>query len=212
MQWRPRFEALVQELSTHPSIAVRTARIGPPTDPAVLAAARAVAGAAWPDGMTELYSELSSFELNYAVAGSDGNGGSVWIPDVTDVWDHARHEDELWFDWLVAEKPDHPFTKIRPIDRFVPEAYAVLYPVPNDRPATVHYHYCGESLVATGLTYERWLELLLRSRGAHYWLTLTTGPAYRTWVEENIERVAALFPDFHPAAMTPSTPFTEIDV
>ncbi len=211
MKWRPRFEALVQELSTHRAITLRHGTIGPPTAPSVIAAARAVAGAAWPEGMTDFYSEVSLVDVEYEVAGGGGNGGCIHIPTVTDVWDHGAHEDELWFDWLLAEDPNHPFTRIRPIDRFVPEAYAVLYPVPGDRPATVHYHYCGEDLVPTGLSYERWLELLLRARGATYWLGLATGPTRgRTWVEENLERVAAIFPDFDPGSMSPKRGFDPI--
>ena len=203
---------MIRELSSRPEVTVTEARLGPPTDPGVLAAAQAVAGAAWPKGMTELYSELSTVDIAYRVAGSEPNGGAIHIPTVTDVWDHAGHEDELWFDWLIEENPDHPFTRIRPIDRFMSEAYAVLYPIPSDAPATVHYHYCGESLTPTGLSYERWLELLLRSRGASFWLVLTTGPRTRsTWVEQNIDRVADLFPDFDPRSMSPRTPFEEVD-
>ena len=212
MSWRDRFEALIRELSTRPEVTVTEAKLGPPTDPTVLAAAQQVAGAAWPKGMTELYTELSTVDIAYEVAGSNGNGGAIHIPTVTDVWDHAGHEDELWFDWLVDESPNHPFTRIRPIDRFVSEAYAVLYPVPSKVPATVHYHYCGESLTPTGLSYEQWLELLLRSRGASYWLTLATGPRTGdTWVDKNIHRIAKLFPDFDPASMSPTTPYAEID-
>ena len=82
------------------------------------------------------------------------------------------------------------------MDRFVSEAYAVLYLVPSDAPA-VHYHYCGENLTPTGLSYENWLELLLRSRGASYSHTLATGPRTGdTWVDMNIHRIAKLFPDF----------------
>lgn len=207
MGWAVRFAELIRELSTTRGVTVRRAGIGPPTAPHVLAAARRVAGSAWPPGMTELYTELSHVHVEYEVAGSGGNGGSISIPTVSDVWDHAAHEDELWFDWLVEENPDHPFTRIRPIDRFVPEAYAVLspVPVPGDAPATVHYHYCGEDLIPTGLSYLEWLDALLRSRGALYWLSLTTGPrSGRTWVDENLDRVAALFPGFEPARLSPA--------
>ncbi|MCX5747196.1 MAG: hypothetical protein NT062_32400 [Proteobacteria bacterium] len=207
MHWRSRFEALVDELDSTPGIRIVRAEIGPPTSPHVLAAAREVAGAAWPAEMTELYAELSQVAITYEVAGSGGNGGAIHIPVVTDVWDHAGHEDELWFDWLVDEEPAHPFTRIRPIDRFTEEAYAVLYPVPADGPAMVCLHVCGETLWPTGLTYAAWLELLLRARGAAYWLSLTTGPRpRRTWVDENLDRVAALFPSFAPAALVPVRP------
>ena len=212
MAWRPRFEALIRELHACPEVTVKEATLGPPTEAAVLEMARKVAGGAWPDGMTELYAELSSVDIEYEVAGSERNGGAIHIPIVTDVWDHAGHEDELWFDWMADETPNHPFMRIRPIDRFMSEAYAVLYPVPSAAPATVHYHYCGEELIPTGLSYERWLELLLRSRGANYWLTLATAPRGRsTWVEKNIDRVAKLFPDFDPDAMRPNKAAEEID-
>lgn len=210
MRWRPRFEALVEELGSTPGVRLTSAVIGPPTDPHVLAAARVVAGAAWPHEMTALYEELGHVDIAYEIDGS-GHGGRIAIPTVTDVWDHGGHEDELWFDWLVEESPDHPFTRIRPIDRFVPEAYAVLYSVPGDAPATVHYHYCGEELTPTGLSYEQWLERLFVARGATYWLQLAMGPSTkRTWVEENLERVAALFPDFVPSALHPPRPFSPI--
>lgn len=210
MPWKTRFEALVRELSSHPEVTLTEARLGPPTDPAVLAAAQKVAGAAWPKGMTELYTELGSVDIAYSVAG--GSGGAIRIPTVTDVWDHASHEDELWFDWQLEENPNHPFARIRPIDRFTEEAYAVLYPVPGGGPARVCYHYCGERLTPTGLSYEEWLELLLRSRGCTYWLTLTTGPRSRdTWVEKGFARMATLFPDFAPDAMRPATPFEDVD-
>lgn len=216
MSWKRRFDAMIDELSHLPGVVVREARLGPPTPPDVLARAQAAAGAAWPDGMTEFYSEIGSVDLEYGIGG-EANGGAIHIPAVTDVWDHAGHEDELWFDWLVDEDPEHPFTQIRPIDRFVPEAYAVLYPVPADGsatgPATVHYHYCGEELVPTDLSYTEWLELLLRSRGALYWLKLTLGaPTRTTWVEANIARVAALFPSFDPPSISPTVPKKEIPV
>ena len=216
MTWRRPFEAMIDELSHTPGVVVREARLGPPPPPAVIARAQAIAGAAWPDGMTEFYSEIGSVDLEYGIDG-ETNGGSIHIPAVTDVWDHASHEDELWFDWLVAENPDHPFTRIRPIDRFVSEAYAVLYPVPTDgsatAPASVHYHYCGEELVPTDLSYTEWLELLLRSRGALYWLKLTLGKSTRTtWVEANLARVAATFPNFDPASMSPPVPKKEISL
>lgn len=139
--------------------------------------------------------------------------GGIHIPPLEQVWDYEALEDELWFDWL---DDDHPFHLIRPIDRFADEAYAVLWPVPRGgsatRPAEVAYHGCGELLVPLGLSYREWLEELLRARGVAYWLGLKVGrPVRRTWVEEGIERMAELFPDFDPSSMSPSKPRTEID-
>ncbi len=206
--YRARFQRLIDELNGSPAIDVRQAVIGPPTDPQEIAKWQAVAGPAWPDGMTDLYRELSLVDIDYDIRG--GSTGGIHIPTVSSVWSYDDLENELWFDWL---KPDHPFHRIRPIDRFVPEAYAVLYPVPSDREAEVAFHYCGESLVPTGLSFRAWLELLFRSRGVAYWLDLTTGPAQgRTWVEDNIDLAATLFPDFKPATMTPPVAVPEIDI
>ena len=41
--------------------------IGPPTPPAQIEAARAIAGDSWPDGMTELYEQLSFVDLCYDI-------------------------------------------------------------------------------------------------------------------------------------------------
>jgi hypothetical protein len=211
MNYRHRFEALIDELQRASGVTVDAAVLGPPTDPAIIARARAVAGAAWPKGMSELYAVLSSVDIRWRLAGF--NGGSIQIPPVEQVWDYAGLEDDLWFDWLVEENADHPFTQMRPIDRFVEEACAVLYPVPPPArgtaqgPAMVHLHTSGEALFATGLDFATWLELLFRSRGAYSWLGLTVGkPTRRTWVEENIDAVAALFPSFDPPSMMPKVP------
>jgi hypothetical protein len=217
MGYRDRFEALVDELRRAPGVTVEAAYLGPPTDPASLARARAVAGAAWPEGMTELYTALASVDIRYQLAGF--RGGAIQIPPVEQVWDYAGLEDDLWFDWLVDENPDHPFAQMRPIDRFVEEACAVLYPVPPPSrgtardPAMVHLHTSGESLFPTGLDFATWLELLFRSRGAYAWLGLTLGrPTRRTWVEENIDAVAALFPSFDPPSLCPRVPRAPVPI
>lgn len=210
MCYRARFEAMIAELQAHPQIAVRQALVGGPTPPQVLELWRTEAGAAWPDGMTELYREVDSVDIEYEVLGEDGSTGGIHLPGLRWMWDYDALQDELWFDFLEA---DHPFHRIRPIDRFVPEAYAVLYPVPGDRPAQVAYHYCGEELTPTGLSYRAWLELLFRSRGVAYWLTLTLQPPgsdRRTWVESGIDRMVELFPDLDPDGMRPEVVPTKI--
>lgn len=209
MSYRRRFEELIDELKRCSAVRLSEASLGPPTEPGELARWRGVAGAAWPSGMSELYTELSSVDVAYTIDG--GGSGAIHIPRLSGVWDHDALEDDLWFDWLEA---DHPFHRLRPIDRFADEACAVLFPVPADREASVAYHYCGETLVPTGLSYRAWLELLFRSRGVAYWLDLSLGPSTgrRTWIEEGIENMAALFPDFRPSSMRPSMPRTCVDV
>lgn len=83
MSYRKRFEDLVSRLAANDRVRVKPPRggeywrlsgpgergmhVGPPTPPEQIAAARAVAGASWPDGMTELYEELSFVDIAYDI-------------------------------------------------------------------------------------------------------------------------------------------------
>lgn len=208
MHYVTRFEQMFAELRAHPEIEVTKAdltRADVGSDE--MAAWRERAAGSWPEGMTELYDEVTEVELTYRVKDDESTGGAINIPSLS-LWDHDALEDELWFDFTEEDSALH---FIRPIDRFVPEAYAVLYLRPEGKPAEVAYHYCGEELVPTGLTYREWLDLLFRSRGVLYWLQLTLGPGRdKTWVGDGIERVAKLFPDFDPKSMQPKKRHKEI--
>ncbi|MDQ3335474.1 MAG: hypothetical protein M4D80_09940 [Myxococcota bacterium] len=206
MSYRVRFEQLIAELKAHPGVTVKKAEIAD-ARPDDLARWQAVAGPAWPEGMTELYSEVSSVEIEYTVNGFESVNGAISIPTL-DLWDYERLEGHLWFDFSEPESALH---RIRPIDCFVPEAYTVLYLRDKKSPAEVAYHYCGESLVPVGLTYREWAELLFRARGVLYWIQLAIGPTKdRTWVGEGIDQVAKMFPDFDPTTMSPKRSFKEV--
>lgn len=205
MHYRVRFEQMFAELRVRPDVEIRVASIDDPLDD--LETWKRAAGAAWPAGMTELYTELSGVELEYRI-GEDASGG-IHIPSLS-LWDHDALDGELWFDFTEETSALH---RIRPIDRFISEAYTVLYLETPSAPARVAYHYCGESLVPLGITYREWLELLFRARGALYWIQLAMGPGgRRTWVEEGIEHVAKLFPDFDPESIRPASAFPEVDL
>jgi uncharacterized protein (TIGR02996 family) len=206
MHYRVRFEQMFAELRARPEMEIRTAEIDPP-DPAAIPRWQKVAGAAWPAGMAELYSQLSGVRLDYSVKDREDTGGAINIPAL-DLWDYQALNGELWFDFCL---PDSPLHFIRPIDRFVAEAYAVLYLRPAGQPADVAFHYCGERLVPTGFTYREWLELLFRSRGAHFWLDATLTPTRdTTWTGECVAHLARLFPDFDPDSMKPARARPEV--
>ncbi len=219
MSYRARFESLVSDLQSHPKVTIQTATIGPPTDPAVLVAAQKIAGKAWPSGMTAFFEQMSSVSIAFVAAGTNASGGpcevrgTIAIPRVEDMFDYAGLEEETWFDFLES---DHPFHLIRPLDRFVPEAYAVLYPV-NINPAAnavqsrVMYHFCGEELWETGMSFEQYIDFLLITRGIHYSIKLKVGPrGASTWVEEMHDAAHRLFPDFDPNALAAPTRRAEI--
>jgi len=208
MNYRVRFEQMFAELRATPHITVKEAEIHA-ASPKDIGRWREVAGATWPEGMSELYSEVSGVDLEWKFDDRESVSGAIHIPNL-ELWDHDKLEDELWFDFTEEDSALH---RIRPIDRFVPEAYGVLYLESNAHPAKVAFHYCGEELVPTDLDYREWLELLFRSRGTSYWLQLALGPSQGdTWVEHGIAHVAKVFPDFDPKSMSPKRRHKEIPI
>ncbi len=213
--YRARFQAVIDEIRACPVLELSDAEMGPPTDPAVLAAAKKRAGGAWPMGMTELYSETSFVRLAYSFRDAPSDlqtGGAIDLPTVDDVWDHEAHEGQIWFSDPELDHPD--LRRIRPIDRFVPEQYATLYPVPSDTPPLVHLFNCNEDLSVTDLTYHDWLELLLLSRGAYYWLSelvVPRTPDTDRHFHENFDRVAGVL-GFDPVRFRATIPKPWIDL
>jgi uncharacterized protein (TIGR02996 family) len=211
MHYRVRFEQMFAELRAHPAITVEKATIDEPMLEEI-PRWREVAGAYWPTGMEELYTELAGVDLEWVVTDTKSSNapvaGGIHIPSL-DLWDYDALENELWFDFLEGTSPLHD---LRPIDRFIPEAYTVLY-CPAEEPSKIAYHYCGERLVPTDLTYREWLELLFRSRGTLYWIQLATSPERdNTWVGDGVDRVAQLFPDLDPGSMRPAEECPEVDL
>lgn len=199
--YKARFEKMFAELRATPGVTVEEAEIAPP-DPEATAKWKAVAGAEWPEGMSELYAEVGKVDLFWSLDGAEM--GAIHIPAIGSVWDSEGLEGDLWF----GDQPEnHPFRKMRPIDRFIPEACAVLYQ------GKVAFHYCGEELTPLDLPFEDWLALLFRSRGVMYWLQELKGPRDgQTWVEDNIDKVAKLFPDYEPETMSPAELRPELEL
>lgn len=190
MSYRARFEALIDELRACPELQVNRAELGPPTEPQVLLAARQVAAGAWPSGMGELYQELSFVHLDYSIRGwPDQSGGAIELPTVDFVWDHLAHEDAIWFS---DPNLDHPeLRRLRPIDCFVPEQWATLYPVPGTGEAKVCLFSMNDAFCPLELSYAEWLELLLEARGAYYWMSEWAGST-DDYFRRNFECVAGL--------------------
>lgn len=217
--YRARFEALIEGLRQHPNLLDLRAELGEPTDPEAIEEARALVGKAWPEGLTEFFQELSFVEISFKASSTNPKGeprdvyGTISIPNVTSMFDYENLEDEIYFDFMEG---DHPFHLIRPLDRFVPEAYVVLYPIHKDvekntKPAHIAYHYCGEELWDTDLSFTDYIDFLMLSRGIHYGIKLKVGPRDRyTWVEEMQDTTQKLFPDFDPKVLATKRKRTEI--
>lgn len=225
MKYRERFVRLIDQVRACPGLVLEKATLEPPTPPGEIARACAMAGAAWPRGMTALYTELGGVDIRFRSArtrivkhpgGSEDHfdsepSGSIRIPPVGTIWDVAELEDVLWFDHNPV---DHPLRKLRPIDWFGPEGCAVLHVDGPDAEPLVHYHYCGEILIPTGLSYFDWLEALFVSRGVSYWILAHTGPlaSLDPSFVKHFTEMAKLFPDYDPAKSSPPTGRPEINV
>jgi len=207
MHYRVRFQQMIAELKAHPEIELKEAKIEK-AKPKDIEKWKKVAGASWPEGMEDLYNEVSGVHIEWKAPNLDSVNGGISIPSLS-LWDHDALEDELWFDFT---EPDTALHHIRPIDRFVAEAYTVLYLKPAGKPARVAYHYCGEELVPTDLSYREWLEQLFRSRGVLYWVQLAAGKSGGDWVARGFEEAARMFPDFDPKSIKSKKQHKEVDL
>jgi hypothetical protein len=171
MKYRPRIESMISSLKSNPLVDVETAVLGPPADPELVSRLREAHRGHVPEEIFDFYGEVGSLELLWWAKLPEASrddmswSGRIKLVPLQAVVSADEWRDLLWFD---GNSESHPFRLIRPVDFWVNEACAVLYPVPGD--AKICYHYCGEELWPTGLTFDQWFDRLLASRGFWYWL------------------------------------------
>ena len=212
--WRKRFTDLGAEIRNHPLLNVERFELGDPAPADALRAAEEAAGGTLPDGMREVYQEINGCRLEWR-ARDPKSFDTVEPPmgfiqlleigastgTIFGSWD-----DEIWF----SQDGDETFKGVKPVDFFINEACAALYPVPGDM--KMHYHYLGEELHPTGYSFLQYLELLFKSRGYFYWqqaLCVDKQLSQRTKEFRTIMPV--LFPDFESEAFKPNTSQGEIE-
>lgn len=202
-----RLTRLVDELKANSRVDVELAEIGAPTAAGKLASARESA----PDlgsSVFAFYEEVSSFTLKWrGVEVPEGENwvGAVDVRPIDDVAGPEVGKGRVWFDDTPEESP---LRRLRPMDIFQPEACMALYPVPGK--ATVHYHYFGESLLPTGLTFDAWFDRLIASRGFWYWIRACTGDTDATAVAAFRKGASELFEEFDATLFVPTTNSGEI--
>ncbi|KAL2811712.1 hypothetical protein BJX63DRAFT_273544 [Aspergillus granulosus] len=94
------------------------------------------------------------------------------------------------------------FAHLKPIDRFVPEAYTVLVGPKKQKKSRsqkfsdfIAYHYCGEELVETKYTFADYVERLLISRGYWYWVTSL---CHFEWKNHSVDELKGIAPQIFP--------------
>ncbi|KAL2784914.1 hypothetical protein BJX66DRAFT_315951 [Aspergillus keveii] len=188
-----------------------------------------------PKLLPENLSEMPSWEQEfYDYSAPRGHVNIIPITQIFGSWEHVLYfpgdregEDEYDLNNPAYEEDDKMeedeeeekdneeedwrfrFAHLKPIDRFVPEAYTVLVgPMKKDRPQKfsdyIAYHYCGEELVETRYTFADYVERLLVSRGYWYWVT-SLCPLDRGSLEADaLKRIAPqIFPDMDLSLFVP---------
>ena len=205
---RERIIKMVAELEAHPAIEILVCKIGEPARDEDIQLASEAAGGVLPEGMEQFYRQIGEFRLEWRLSdtsvipsGEEFSGGCICIlplvgraGEETPVF--GNWEGSIWFEDLPNVGT---LKQIRPVDHWVPEACAALYPANParpDRPPTMHYHYCGQELEDLGISFPEYVALLLQSRGFWYWpLAMSFGTIDRPEAQDFLEKLPLLFPD-----------------
>jgi hypothetical protein len=200
-----RFRRMVDELETHPDLEVIDFHFSRPAKPAEIAAAARSVGGRLPDGVEAFYREMNGFTLEWEIRleelrqGDDSDKGLIDILPI----------EEVLKDWQgsIWQADDERFKPVKPLDFFVPEACsALLYREESGFVSTVHYHYLGELLLDTGYGFRGYIDRLLASRGAWYWIeTLCRETHESPPAQAFFRRMPRLFPGFDPSLFQPGS-------
>jgi hypothetical protein len=201
----PRFYRMVDDLQAHPQIEITDVNFPEPAGSDEIETAKRIAGGELLPGMEDFYRETDGFllEWRHSVAevaqGDDRDTGSIEILPLREVL--KDWHGSMWFDGPRGDR----FKAVKPLDFFVPEACAcVLLPAGQGLQPTLHYHRLGQTLYDTGHDFNGYVERLLASRGAWYWVeTLCVETQGSPQVKGFFERMPRLFPDFQPDLFRP---------
>jgi len=213
MRWRDRFAELGAEIRRHPLLKVDRYELGAPASPDAIRDAEKAAGGRLPDGMREVYEQINGLRLEWS-ARDPSTFDTVQPPTgyikLLEIGTSTGTIFGSWDDWIwFSQDGDETFKNVKPVDFFINEACAALYPVPGEM--KIHYHYCGEELHPTGYSFLEYLELLLESRGYFYWQTALCVDKQRSkTVVEFRSVMPRLFADFDNEAFRPNTTQGEI--
>jgi hypothetical protein len=201
--YRRRFEAMVTELRAHPYIDVIDVNFGEPASVQELDEARRVAGGHLPAGVAEFYAEMNGFLLEWELTHEDLRRGDDSDRGAVDILTAA----ETWKDWdgLTWKVDDYDGWGIRPLDFFAPEACAAFTQSTSGTVGlTVQYYTLGERLLDTGCGFKDFVDRLLVSRGAFYWIeSLCLGADVSAAARDFHWRLSILFPDFPHSMFAP---------
>lgn len=208
--FRQHFEELVDELDSNPNIDIVELEFGDPAPEELFRVAQEQLGAPIPWEMRAFYREMNGFKLHWVLRNTDelSEELEVEVPE-----DHAMlflplfHPEPSphhrisprgvfndWHDLIRINGDEAPL--IRPVDCFIEDACAALYPMPGKTP-TVHLHDFENVLHDTGRTFGQYIALALQSRGFWFWMAaLTEESQDREEVEVFRTTMPILFPDF----------------
>lgn len=221
---RQRICDMVDELRNTRYVQVDNFTIAPGLSASQLERAAEEAGGPLPRGMADFYRRCGGLSLQWRlteegeqVLDAEGFAGAIEIMPLVHLQNGNGRgntvlqdwKGSIWFDFEGGER----FKRVLPVDFFVAEACAALYPAnPIDADGvvpSVHFHYCGQGLSPLGVSFNEYVALALRARGGWYWLQLLCF----TSRDENcafLKVAPKLFPDLDLDLFLPSHPAGEV--
>ncbi|WP_372364437.1 hypothetical protein [Candidatus Uabimicrobium sp. HlEnr_7] len=190
INYRERFQSMVDELIEHPQIEVIRYKI----DKASKAAPYRIKFAneylqklllpPLTKDLVAFYSECSRIRLEWRLKSAPpnrNNHGNIDIEPINRVFDS-------WRNCMPNE-----FKALHPFDFFIEEACVALN-LNGDENPMLHFHRLGHGGGSMGIDISGYLELLLKSRGFWYWQTSIVGGGREE--QEFRDTMPKLFPDY----------------
>lgn len=206
MEFRKRFELMVEKLETNRNVKITRIAFGNPASDAEIEQATKLAEGVLPDGVGDFFREVNGFHLEWEHTiksikqHNDTDNGVINILPLPQVFSDGKNI--TWFDDFEG---GDKYKAVKPLDCFVPEACAAFYQPTGQPPQnTVYYHYFGEYLEDTSYTFLEYIERILASRGYFYWIqTLCKNLQAQHEVANFRKNMPLIFDDYNDALFHP---------
>ncbi len=199
--YRERFEASLAPLGQDTRFSGVSLTLGGPMETAVLARARKELGHHLPESMAALYGSMNGLSASWTMArsGKDPLTGDIHLLPLEEAlggpegmaarrWNHRVFEDILWFEDYPAKTKKFlkSCKRFQPIRGF--SAEIVLRLGEGVAPPELYLLH-RDQYFPLGVDFDRYLQLLLETRGTGYWQYLLLGEADRRELNLRLPRV-----------------------
>ncbi|MFT4627867.1 MAG: hypothetical protein ACI8PZ_006559 [Myxococcota bacterium] len=206
-----RLRAIVDELDAHPDIDLKTGRVHFPVPDAFLKIQEDRYNIRFGPGARAFYNQCNGCDIEWVHRGEPYIDGRIQIIPHTQVlagWSAETPEwhNDLWFDFMTPEQ-QAPLKKLKPFDYpgYDDSCCACFIEQDGVIDDALCFHSVDNGRLPLHIGLERYLELLLQTRGMAFFARFTEpvdkymAPTRDTF----IANLARLFPDVDPAPFKP---------